>query len=50
MITTVSIATAVLASAEHPGVAQAWVYAALALVLLAALAIVRRVPEHLGAW
>ena len=49
-IATVAIATAVLAHADDPGQAQAWVYAGLALFLLLALPLIRRVPEHRGAW
>lgn len=49
-ITTVSVVTAVLARFADPGGVQAWVYAALALLLLAALPLVARVPEHRGAW
>ncbi|MCD6732202.1 MAG: MFS transporter [Burkholderiaceae bacterium] len=49
-ISTVSIVTAILASAHDPGGMQAWVYAAVALLLLAALPLVARVPEHHGSW
>ena len=49
-ITTVSIVTAVLASANDPGAVQAWVYVAAALLLLAALPLIARVPEHRGSW
>ncbi|WHZ12044.1 MAG: hypothetical protein OJF60_002484 [Burkholderiaceae bacterium] len=49
-ITTVSIVTAVLASANDPGATQAWVYAAAAVLLLAALPLIARVPEHRGSW
>src|SRR5699024_12305999 len=49
-IITISIATAIIASAADPGLTQAWIYAAAVLVLLAALPSIRRVPEHVGAW
>ena len=49
-IATVAVATAVLADAHDPGRAQAWVYAAQALLLLLALPLIHRVPEHRGAW
>ncbi|MCC7414375.1 MAG: MFS transporter [Gammaproteobacteria bacterium] len=49
-ITTVSIVTAILASSDDPSRAQAWVYAATALLLVAALPLVARVPEHHGSW
>jgi EmrB/QacA subfamily drug resistance transporter len=50
LITTVSITTAMLASADDPGRIQAWVYAIAALLLVAALPLVSRVPEHHGSW
>lgn len=49
-IFTISVATAILAGAGAPGTAQAWFYAGAALVLLAALPLIARVPEHRGAW
>ncbi len=49
-IVSVSLATAVIAPAADPGRAQAWVFAAVALLLVCALGLVRRVPEHKGAW
>lgn len=49
-IMTVSVATAVIAAATHPGSAQAWTYAALALVLASASTLIRRIPEYRGAW
>jgi len=49
-ITTVSIVTAVLARFADPGGVQAWAFAVVALLLLAALPLVARVPEHRGAW
>lgn len=49
-ITTVSIITAILASAHDPGHTQVWVYVAVALLLVAALPLVTRVPEHHGSW
>jgi MFS family permease len=49
-ITTISIATAVLASSDDPGRVQAWLYVAAALLLVAALPLITRVPEHHGSW
>ena len=49
-IATVAITTAVLAKAHDPGQMQAWVYAGQAVLLLLALPLIRRVPEHRGAW
>ena len=49
-ITTIAIATAVIASATDPGGVQAWVYVAAALCLVAALPLIARVPEHHGSW
>lgn len=49
-IATISIATAVIASSAAPGVAQAFVFGVFALVLLAVLPVIARVPEHYGSW
>lgn len=49
-ISMVSVVTAILARSADPGTVQAFVYAALALLLVAALPLARRVPEHRGAW
>jgi MFS family permease len=49
-IITVSIATAILASAAEPGRTHAWVYIGAALLLIAAIPLISRVPEHRGAW
>ncbi|TAN10208.1 MAG: MFS transporter [Burkholderiaceae bacterium] len=49
-IATISIATAILASVAHPASAQPWIYVAAALVYLAAIPAVMKVPEHHGAW
>ena len=49
-IATISITTASLAGTAEPGNVQAWVYAVAALLLIAALPLVSRVPEHRGAW
>jgi EmrB/QacA subfamily drug resistance transporter len=49
-ITTISIATAILASSDDPGGVQAWVYIIGALLLVAALPLITRVPEHHGSW
>lgn len=49
-IGTISVATALIASAENPGLMQAWIYGSAVVVLLAGLPLIRRVPEHHGAW
>ncbi len=49
-IVTVSLVTAILVGQTHPGLIQAWVYAFLACLRIAALPLVRRVPEQMGAW
>lgn len=49
-ISTVSVVTAILASAAAPGDVQARVYAIAAVLLVAALPLIRRVPEHHGSW
>jgi EmrB/QacA subfamily drug resistance transporter len=49
-IIAVSIATAVIAGSSDPGDVQAWVYVAAAALLVAAMPLVARVPEHRGAW
>jgi len=49
-ISTVSIVTAILAGAAAPGEVQARVFAIAAVVLVAALSLIRRVPEHHGSW
>ncbi len=49
-IATISIATAIIAAAAHPGPAQAWFYIATAALFIVALPIVRRMPEYHGAW
>jgi EmrB/QacA subfamily drug resistance transporter len=49
-MSTISIATAILASSNDVGGIQAWVYAATALLLVAALPLITRVPEHHGSW
>ncbi|MGH7074335.1 MAG: MFS transporter [Stellaceae bacterium] len=49
-IITISIAAAVLASSDNPGSIQAWVYVAGAVVLVATLPLITRVPEHHGSW
>lgn len=49
-ILTISIATAVLAGTQNPGGVQAWFYVATAAVILCAMPLVARVPEHHGSW
>ncbi len=49
-IITISIATAVIASSNDPGRIQAWVFAMAGALLVAALPLITRVPEHYGSW
>ncbi|MGH8111203.1 MAG: MFS transporter [Rhodanobacteraceae bacterium] len=49
-ITTVAISTAIIAGSAHPAGAQAWIYAIAAGLLVVALPLIRRIPEHRGAW
>jgi MFS family permease len=49
-IVTISVATAILAAASDPGGAQAAIYVAAAVLLIAALPVITRVPEHHGSW
>ncbi|MGH7121548.1 MAG: MFS transporter [Acetobacteraceae bacterium] len=49
-ITTIATATAVLANSSDPGGIQAFVYVAAALLLIAGLPLITRIPEHHGAW
>ncbi|GMV01094.1 MAG: MFS transporter [Burkholderiaceae bacterium] len=49
-ITTVSVVTAILARSADPGGVQGWVYAVIAVLLVAALPLITRVPEHRGSW
>jgi MFS family permease len=49
-IITISRATAILASSDYPGGIQAWVYVMAAVLLVAALPLITRIPEHHGSW
>ena len=49
-IITISIDTAVLASSHDPGRTQAWLFAAIAALFVAALPVITFVPEHRGSW
>jgi MFS family permease len=49
-IITISIDTAMLASSHDPGRMQAWLFAAAAALLVVALPLISRVPEHHGSW
>lgn len=46
----VTIATAILATSKDPGVVQAWIYLAAALVFVLCLPLITLVPEHHGSW
>lgn len=49
-IVMVTVDTAILASSHDPGQTQAWLFAAAATLLLAALPLIARIPEHSGSW
>ena len=49
-IITISIDTAILASSQDPGRTQAWLFALAAALLVGALPLITRVPEHSGSW
>jgi EmrB/QacA subfamily drug resistance transporter len=49
-ITAVSITAAVVARSSHPGLAEAHVFVAFAVVVILALPLIRLVPEHRGSW
>jgi MFS family permease len=49
-IITISIDTAMLASSHDPGRMQAWLFATAAALLVVALPLISRVPEHHGSW
>jgi MFS family permease len=49
-IITISIDTAVLATSHDPGHIQAWLFTAAAALLVVALPLITRVPEHRGSW
>ncbi len=49
-IVAISIDTAILAGSQDAGRTQAWLFAAAAALLLAALPLIARVPEHHGSW
>lgn len=49
-IAAVSITTAIIAASAAPGQLQAAVFVAFAVLLLACLPVIARVPEHRGSW
>ena len=49
-IAAVAIGTSVVATSADPGIAQAHVFLVFAAILIAALPLVARVPEHRGRW
>jgi MFS family permease len=49
-IVTISIVTAIIASSHDAGRTQAWLFALAGALLVAALPLIARVPEHRGAW
>jgi MFS family permease len=49
-IVTISIVTAIIAGANDPARTQAWMFALAGALLVAALPLIARVPEHRGSW
>jgi EmrB/QacA subfamily drug resistance transporter len=49
-IITISIDTAILATSHDPGRIQAWLFAGAGVLLVVALPLITRVPEHRGSW
>jgi EmrB/QacA subfamily drug resistance transporter len=49
-VAAVTVTTAILAQTGHPAHAMAQIFAVFALVLVVAVPLVARVPEHRGAW
>jgi len=49
-IASISITTAILAQAANPGAVQAKVFVVFAVLLIAALPVIARIPEHRGSW
>jgi EmrB/QacA subfamily drug resistance transporter len=46
----VALITAIVAVSNEPGVAQAWVFVAMAVVVLSTLPVILLVPDHRGKW
>jgi EmrB/QacA subfamily drug resistance transporter len=49
-ITAVSITTAIVARSTDPGITQAHIFAIFAVILVATMPLILRVPEHHGRW
>jgi EmrB/QacA subfamily drug resistance transporter len=49
-IASISITTAILAQSADPGAVQAKVFVVFALLLIVAMPVIARVPEHRGSW
>ena len=49
-IITITVDTAILAGSHDPGRTQAWLFAVAAALLVLALPLIARVPEHHGSW
>src|SRR6185437_1250692 len=49
-IITISVVTAILAGSHDPGGIQAWLFVLAGVLLIAALPLIARVPEHRGSW
>jgi EmrB/QacA subfamily drug resistance transporter len=49
-ITAISVTSAILARSADPGLTQAWVFVAFAVILLASMLLISRVPDSRGSW
>ncbi len=49
-ITAVSITTAIVARSATPGLTQAHVFLVFAIIVIATIPLILRVPEHRGRW
>ena len=49
-IMAISVTTAVLARSGNPGLSQAYVFMVFGVLLLAAIPVIFRVPNHRGSW
>jgi MFS family permease len=49
-IVTISVDTAILAGSHDPGHVQAWLFGLAGVLLVVALPLITRVPEHRGSW
>jgi MFS family permease len=49
-IVSISVTTAVISASAQPGIAQAWSFAVLAVILLGTLPLILAMPDHRGSW